>query len=272
MSREAKLGDERGQVPRQAPSGSSRCTRRYARRAHNELVLRTLPLAFLPGALGLFACTGLFDPTDTAAETDLIGAGDASVDQDPACAAYLDCLAAVDAETLASVQGAYGTSGTCWADEASADQCAAACEAGLASLNDANPQDPACADGSAATAADLAGNWSFTSDDEKACQGATVTLERFDLELTATGGDGLDGEAIAFYGADGDVWETDVDVECTFEDSALDCPAAKYDALLYWGVKGKYDGSIDGTVTMYALDGSGNTECTLRYDAIGVRD
>ncbi|GDX79874.1 hypothetical protein LBMAG42_16850 [Deltaproteobacteria bacterium] len=234
--------------------------------------MRTLSLPLLPGVLGLIACTGLFDSTDTASAIDGVGVGDDGVDQDPACAAYLDCLAAVDAETLASVQGAYGTSGTCWADEASASQCAAACEAGLATLNDANPNEPACADGSAATAADLAGTWSFSSDDEKDCEGSTVTLERFDLELTAAGGDNLDGEAIASYGADRNVYETDVDFECTFVDGALDCPAAKYDALIYWGVKGKYDGTIDGTVTLYALDGSGNTVCTLRYDAIGVRD
>lgn len=81
------------------------------------------------------------------------------IDQAEVCADYLNCLAAVDPNTLASVQGTYGTEGSCWSDETAAAQCAEACETGLAQMEDAYPDEPVCDDGSVTLASDLEGTW-----------------------------------------------------------------------------------------------------------------
>lgn len=61
------------------------------------------------------------------------------------CDLYLNCLAVIAPTELPDAQQGFGPNGTCWqGDEASAQQCIAACQSGLETWHNYDPSEPAC--------------------------------------------------------------------------------------------------------------------------------
>ena len=159
----------------------------------------------------------------TAAFTLACGVGPRE-DQADACAAYLDCLSAVDATALAAAQPAYGADGTCWEDEVSANQCAAACEGEMDDIETLFPDEALCDDGVTELNEVLdGGEWTLTNDGHDGYEHLWV------MELTAELTSIVDGFTMV-----GDVrLEPDYDFElataCETDGRGFTCEPAEMD-------------------------------------------
>ncbi len=81
----------------------------------------------------------------TSVADDAGSTGGGGPSQTDACAAYLSCAAAATPAELGALLDAYGPEGTCWQSTSEvARQCDMACGAGLAQLQDAFCDEPAC--------------------------------------------------------------------------------------------------------------------------------
>lgn len=72
------------------------------------------------------------------------GSGSGGVDVDPACEAYLACLAKVAPGQIDEAEDAYGPSSPCWDSAQNADVCVMSCQSGLDAQKQAFPEEPAC--------------------------------------------------------------------------------------------------------------------------------
>jgi hypothetical protein len=200
--------------------------------------------------------------------------GDDSIEQDAACADYLDCLAAVDPSTLASVQATYGTDGTCWADEATAGTCVTACGTGLSQMHDDFPEEAACDDGSPLNAGDLEGDWTFeTVGSDGGCSEYDLAITTTELQVTADGNDAFtaDGHVVIELNSGGGS-SFDVSFDCALAGEAFDCPEADGDLDSYWAFSGQASASaINGTLSASFGDGSGSRLCTENAELEGTR-
>lgn len=101
--------------------------------------------------------------TDTSAATTQVDDGSDStggggLSQTAACAAYLTCAAAATPAELGALLEAYGPDGTCWQSTPEvAAQCDMACMSGLAQLQEAFCDEPACGGGGDSCASDASG-------------------------------------------------------------------------------------------------------------------
>ncbi len=186
------------------------------------------------------------------------------ISQDEACAAYLDCLAAVDPGSLAAVQSTYGADGTCWADASSAATCADACVTGLEQMDEAFPAEAACDDGGPATAGDLEGAWQFTPvDQDDGCEEYGLVLHALDLQIAADGDSAFTGQGDAELEVVGNIYNLDVDLECTLSGDDFSCDRSLTDYDTYWTFSGSLaGGGIDATMEVLIGDGAGDEVCT----------
>ena len=193
------------------------------------------------------------------------------IDQAEVCADYLNCLAAVDPNTLASVQGTYGTEGSCWSDETAAAQCAEACETGLAQMDDAYPDEPACDDGSVTLASDLEGTWNFESEDtDGGCDGFSLKFDTMDLEITPDGEKDFNANGRAEVSINGTWYDFDVEFACSLSGDNFTCDeyVGRFDS--YWNFEGVYWGTrIDATLELGMGDGEGGIQCTEALSLVG---
>ncbi|MDC0717431.1 hypothetical protein [Nannocystis bainbridge] len=60
------------------------------------------------------------------------------------CPQYILCVGAINPDSLAEIEMAYGPEGTCWATPEVTEQCLQACADGLASYGAIFPDEPAC--------------------------------------------------------------------------------------------------------------------------------
>lgn len=114
-----------------------------------------------------------------------------AVDQDPACAAYLDCLTALDPGAVGVALESYGEDGTCWTSESAAEACADACAQAIAAAHQVDPAEPACDDGSSVSTLTLLGAdapWQFDAGAPEADCGYPVGL--LDLDAALQGSEG----------------------------------------------------------------------------------
>lgn len=95
-----------------------------------------LSLVFLTACIFPFGVADEADkPAEDTASTER-GAG--------ACDDYLACLAEVEPGTFGELIDTYGADGSCWSNEATADDCAEVCEEQLAQLQEEFPKEVAC--------------------------------------------------------------------------------------------------------------------------------
>ena len=153
------------------------------------------------------------------------------------------------------MQGTYGSNGSCWEDEESADQCATACETGMSQMHDRYPEEAACDDGSAPSADDLTGAWEFTSITEQECDGASVTVERFYLGLAARSDSRVDGSGNVLVVVGRIEFDILFEFECTYGRDTLSCPEAEGDYGISASLEADFDGvRLDGELTLYLGD------------------
>ena len=209
---------------------------------------------------------------DSADDTDSsLGLPEDAVDQDAICADYLDCLASVDPGALASVQSSYGTNGTCWTDEATAEQCAEACATGLAQMHDAFPDEPECDDGEAIEAGDLEGRWNFEStDSDGGCDGFALVFDSMDLEISPDGSTDFTADGRAEVEIVGTWYDFDLTFACSLSGDDFRCDEAVSNFDTYWTFEGVYRGTdIDATLGMGLGDGEGALQCTEVFTLVG---
>jgi hypothetical protein len=189
---------------------------------------------------------------------------DDRVDQASVCADYLDCLASVDPGTLASVQSTYGTDGTCWTDETTAEQCAEACETGLTQMDDEFPDEPDCDDGEVTEASELEGRWNFESaDSDGGCDGFVLVFESMGLEISADGSTDFTADGQAEVGIVGNWYDFDLAFECSLSGDDFSCDEYVSDFDTYWTFEGVYgETGIDATLELGLGDGEGGMQCT----------
>lgn len=188
---------------------------------------------------------------------------DKRVDQASACADYLDCLASVDPGTLASVQSTYGTDGTCWTDETTAEQCAEACETGLTQMDDEFPDEPDCDDGAVTEASELEGRWNFeSSGSDGGCDGFVLDFDSMGLDISADGSTDFAADGIAEVGIVGNWYDFDLQFECSLSGDDFSCGEYVSDYDTHWTFEGVYLGtSIGATLEMGLGDGEGGMQC-----------
>jgi len=145
-----------------------------------------------------------------------------AIDQDPACATYLECLTATAPDQLGPALEAYGEDGSCWTSASTAEACAEACEAALDTLAEAFPSEPACG---GAGGDGLDGTyWTFTAEDEdNECGYPWGVLEvEGDIDLSGDGFE-LDGTVTAHNLAESREAIFDARLGCTLSGRSFAC-------------------------------------------------
>ena len=222
--------------------------------------MRVLAVVFTGGMI--LACAGGRDKDEIQDSTP--GLPEDKVDQASICADYLNCLAAVDPAALASVQSTYGTDGTCWTDETTAEQCAEACKTGLSQMDDEHPEEPKCDDGEVTEASELEGRWRFvTTRSDGGCDDFALDFDGMDLEISASGSKDFTASGQAEMGIFGNPYDFNLELDCALSEDDFSCDeyVAKLDT--HWTFEGVYqEASIDATLELGLGDGGGGIQCT----------
>lgn len=229
--------------------------------------MRALAVVFT-GAM-ILACAGGRDKDEN--QDSSTGLPEDNVDQASVCADYLNCLAAVDPGALASVQSTYGTDGTCWTDETTAEQCAEACKTGLAQMDDEHPEEPKCDDGEVTEASDLEGRWLFeATSSDGGCDAFVLEFDIMDLEISANGSKDFTANGKAEVGIFGNGYDFDLELDCSLADDDFSCDeyVGKLDS--HWTFEGVYRGAgIEATLELSLGDGEGGTQCSEVFALTG---
>lgn len=155
-----------------------------------------------------------------------------SIAQDPACAAYLECLTAVAPEAVGEALETYGEGGTCWTTTSTAEACAEACGSALDTVAEAYPDEPACGGASGADGLDGT-HWIFTAEEVDNTCGYDWGVVEVEGDVEATGGDGFElvGTVIAHDLAESREAIFDTTLSCTLTDRSFTCDPVEIEAI-----------------------------------------
>jgi hypothetical protein len=222
--------------------------------------MRVFAVVFTGGMI--LACAGGRDKDEN--QDSSPGLPEDNVDQAAICADYLNCLAAVDPSALASVQSTYGTNGTCWTDEATAEQCAEACKTGLAQMDDEYPEEPKCDDGEVTEASELEGQWTFeAASSDGGCDDFILDFNSMDLEISANGSKDFTANGQAEVGIFGNPYDFNLEFDCSLSEDDFSCDeyVGKLDS--HWNLEGVYrETGIEATLELGLGDAEGGIQCT----------
>lgn len=231
--------------------------------------MRPSVLSLSPMLVVLFGCAGLFgEPTDSAeplVDEDDEGDG-VSIEQAEDCADYLDCLEAVDEDEYDDVKGEYGPDGSCWDNEADAEDCEDACFDALKDLEDEYPFEEAC--GGGGDPSDFEGPWWFTSDTVGDCQGEELMLPEAYLEFS------FDGSS---FSADGAIvltllttYEFELSLDCEVDGGAFACAEFEGEYGTLWTFEGVFGDPLETTMRAVILDAEGAPACEITAELEGT--
>lgn len=222
--------------------------------------MRALAVVFT-GAM-ILACAGGRDKEENQDSSPVLP--EDRVDQASVCADYLNCLAAVDPAALASVQSTYGSDGTCWTDETTAEQCAEACKTGLKQMDDEHPEEPKCDDGDVTEASDLEGRWIFEATRaDGGCDAFILDFDGMDLEISPDGSKDFTATGQAAVAISGTWYDFNVEFDCSLSEDDFSCDeyVGKFDS--HWSFEGVYQGAgIGATLELGLGDAKGGVQCT----------